>query len=170
MSNKYAIHMVEVEAVSMISNPEDEAVVVGRTDGQVGITKFVDDLLKFFDENFLGLQTTGLAPGVPPTIQAPAGSYRWTVQEDEGGNDVFLQSARLMYQATTDIFHRSATDGYPVSMGQLLLAMKQKLIDTTVLRYLNDVRIVSGDWIASPFNQYTVYLRPYGSPEVETSE
>ena len=62
------------------------------------------------------------------------------------------------------------SNGYNLDMGTLLTAMKQSLVETTSLSYLNDVRIVNGPWMADPWNQYTVYLRPGGSPETLVAE
>jgi hypothetical protein len=57
--------------------------------------------------------------------------------------------------------------GYPAdgTMGDLLIAMEESLKQTTQINYLGDVRIKIGPWYWQPFDNYTVYLEPIGSPE-----
>lgn len=56
--------------------------------------------------------------------------------------------------------------GYPLDMGELLVAMKKALEETNVLPYVSDVRIrQAAFWYWNPWNPFTVYLSPAGSPE-----
>ena len=60
--------------------------------------------------------------------------------------------------------------GYALEFSDLLIAMKQALLAQTALPYLNDCRIYNGPWYLGPWSNYSVYLRPMGSPEVVMAE
>lgn len=59
---------------------------------------------------------------------------------------------------------------YPLEMGTLLNAMKDKLVVASNLNYLGDVCIRSGPWYPQPCKSYSVYLQPLGSPETDVTE
>jgi len=56
--------------------------------------------------------------------------------------------------------------GYPITIGELLLAMKAALEGTMAISWVTDVRIRQAVyWYWNPWNPFTVYLSPTGSPE-----
>jgi len=101
---KFTMHTVSVECCMRIDNPYDEDSVVGRTGARIGITAFVSDVCSFLENNLLGISSAKIEYGVPPTIEAGDGAYV-VVQAD----DIWLQSARLVYRARTRPFERTGT-------------------------------------------------------------
>lgn len=56
-------------------------------------------------------------------------------------------------------------------MVDLLVAMQEKALqDKTALKYIDHVKMKVGPWYWRPFNRYTLYIIPGGSPQVAVAE
>lgn len=102
---KFAQHVVAIELAMIVLDPFADASVIGRTNGKVGITEFVNDVLELLENNTLGLTSDILDHGAPPLIEFPADAYGAL----EVDTDIWLQTARGVYRAQTRPYYRTGT-------------------------------------------------------------
>jgi len=96
-------HIVNVECVLPLQNPDDEDGIVGRTNVKMGLAEFVGRVCERLESNWLGLRGK-LDLGFPPTIDMPDESGYGFGEVDVTVDDtttMYLRLARLKYEAWT---------------------------------------------------------------------
>lgn len=97
----YAEHYGMIDCVIPVLELGDSRNVTGG-DGSIGIYAMVRKVRQFFAGNFLGLQASGMEPGVPPVCYAPQNCYEPIPGGDEQGT--LLLTGRLLYRVRTRPF------------------------------------------------------------------
>lgn len=95
-----ATHIIQVECIMPWQSPDQEDAIIGRSNTNIGLTGFVDDMLSYLEHNSLGL--SGMAVDILPHCEAPEGAYREIELEEQAR----LQVAVLRWEGQTAPFAR----------------------------------------------------------------